>query len=214
MAESVELLAEIREGTGSRVARKLREKHKVPAVIYGHKEKTVPLELNGDELAHAIRHGIRVVDLKTNGEVQKALIREVQWDHLGKELLHVDFLRVAKDERIHVNVRVEVRGIAPGVTAGGVLDQPIHTVAVECLAINVPESIRVNINELQIDGAIHVRELVVPPDVKVLGDPDAIVVQISAPQAEAAPAAEAAEALAEPERIGRQRAEEETEEKK
>ena len=78
-------------------------------------------------LDQAIRHGVRVVDLKADGKTEKALIHEVQWDHLGKDMLHVDFTRVAADERVVVTVPIELRGIAPGVTAGGVLDQPLHT---------------------------------------------------------------------------------------
>jgi large subunit ribosomal protein L25 len=211
MAESEVLGAQKRQGSGTRLARRLRAGGRVPAVVYGHGEGTVSVSVAAEDLMAVIRHGARVVDLDTDGAVQKALIREVQWDHLGKEVLHVDFARVAADERIHVTVPVEIRGIAPGVTAGGVLDQPIHTLAVECLAARVPESIRVNINELQQGGAIHVRDLHLPPDVKVLADPDAIVVHITAPAAEPEAAAAPAAEQAEPEVIGRQRAAEEGE---
>src|SRR5207248_279513 len=114
--------------------------------------------------------------------VQKAQIAELQWDHLGKDVLHADFKRVSADERITVPVRIEIRGIAPGVTAGGVLEQPLHTINVECLAIAVPDSIRVNISELQLDGTIHVRELNLPPDAKALDDPDAVVIHIAPPK--------------------------------
>src|SRR5262249_18835617 len=137
-------------------------------------------------------------------------IREVQWDHLGKEILHIDFNRVAADERIHVSVPLEVRGTAPGVTEGGLLDQPIHVLRIECLAIAIPDSIRVNVGELQLDAAIHVRNLKVPEGVKVLEDPDAIVVHVKPPQVEAE-APVVAEGQAEPEVIGRPKAEEEGE---
>jgi large subunit ribosomal protein L25 len=213
MAESVTLVAEKREGRGTRAAQRLRSKGKVPAVVYGHKEATISVALDGEALTQAIRHGVRVIDLKTDGGVEKALIREVQWDHLGKELLHVDFARVAVDERIHVSVPIELRGIAPGVTGGGLLDQPLHSLAIECLAISIPESIRVNINELQLGQAIHVRDLSLPPGVKALTDADAIVVHVTTPAAEPEAAAEAA-AQAEPEIIGRKAEEEGEAEKK
>ncbi|HEY7153379.1 MAG TPA: 50S ribosomal protein L25 [Gemmataceae bacterium] len=213
MAESVVLVTEKRDTHGTRTARRLRAQGKVPGVVYGHKEATVSVSLDADTLLSAVRHGARVVDLQSESGLQKAQIAELQWDHLGVEVLHVDFRRVAADERIHVTVPVEIKGIAPGVTAGGILDQPIHTLAVECLAVNVPESIRVNINELQLDSAIHVRDLHLPPDVRALADPDAIVVHVRAPQAELE-AAEAAGEQAEPEVIGRKAAEEEGEEEK
>jgi large subunit ribosomal protein L25 len=184
----------------------------IPAVVYGHKEATLSVTLSGEELGNAIRHGARVVDLKSDAGVQKALIREIQWDHLGKEILHVDFARVSMDERIKISVPIEVKGIAPGVTAGGLLGQPMHTLHVECLAIRIPEHIRVNINELQIGGAVHVRELHLPEGVLALDDPDAIVVHVTAPQAEPEAAAAPA-ATAEPEVIGRKAAEEGEEEK-
>ena len=214
MAESVELKADKREGHGSRAAARLRKQGRVPAVVYGHKQATVSVSLAQEDLENAIRHGVRVVDLRLDGGVEKALIREVQWDHLGKDVLHVDFTRVAADERIHVSVPIELRGIAPGVTGGGILDQPLHTLHVECLAVSLPESIRVNVNELQLGGAIHVKDLHLPEGVKALDDPEAIVVHIKAPEAVPEPAAAAAEAgaQAEPEVIGRKAAEEATEE--
>jgi large subunit ribosomal protein L25 len=210
MAESVALVAEPREGSGSQAARRLRRKGLIPAVLYGHKEETICLALPGTEVEKAIRRGVRVVDLKADGKEEKALIRDVQWDHLGKELLHVDFTRVAVDERIVVTVPLELRGVAPGVNAGGTLDQPIHALSVECLAISIPDSIRVNIGELQIGGAIHVKDLVLPPGVKAMSDPDAIVVHVTTKlvEPEAAAPTEAPE-QAEPELIGRQKAEEE-----
>jgi large subunit ribosomal protein L25 len=214
MAESVVLVTEKRSTRGTRMARRLRAEGRVPAVLYGHKEETLSVSVAEDDLISAIRHGARVVDLRSDAGLQKAQIAEVQWDHLGHEVLHVDFRRVAADERIHVTVTIEVRGIAPGVTGGGLLDQPIHTLSVECAADSVPESIRVNVNELQLGGAIHVRDLHLPPDVKALADPDAIVVHVTAPQAEPEAAAAPSAEQAEPELIGRKAAAEEGEEEK
>lgn len=208
MAESIELAAQPRTGRGTQAARKLRRKGLVPAVLYGHKEQTVSVALSADDLTKAIRHGVRVVDLKTDGKVEKALIRDLQWDHLGKELLHADFARVAADERVVVTVPLEIRGVAPGISAGGVLDQPLHTLSVEALAISLPDSIRVNVNELQIGGVIHVRDLHLPPGVKAMASPDAIVVQVKLKEAEPEAAAPVVEAgAAEPEVIGRKAAE-------
>ncbi len=147
--------------------------------------------------------------------MQKALLRDVQWDPLGNDVLHADFYRVSADEKITLEVRVELRGTAPGVTAGGVLVQPIHSLTVECLVVAIPESIRVSLTELQLNQAIHVRELKLPEGVKVTNDPEAIVVQVSQKivEEEAAAAAPAAEG-AEPEVIGRKEEPAEEEEKK
>jgi large subunit ribosomal protein L25 len=215
MADVVVLETSKREGRGSHKAEKLRMQGRIPAVLYGHKKATESLSVAKDALLHAVMHKARVVDLKSDGGTQKALICELQWDHLGKEVLHADFQRVALDERITVTVPLELKGTAPGVTAGGALEQPLHALRVECLAIAVPESVRVNIGELQIGSVLHVSDLHLPEGVKALDDPEAVVVQFKAPlvEAEAPAAAEAAES-AEPELIGRKAAEEEGEEEK
>jgi large subunit ribosomal protein L25 len=216
MAETVVLKATKREGRGGHAAEKLRRRGQVPGVVYGHKQDAVALSLSADELLNVVRHGARVVELQTDGGAgETALIWDLQWDHLGKDVLHVDFRRTARDERIVVNVPIELRGIAPGVTSGGVLDQQMHTLEIECLAVNIPETIRVNISELQQGAAIHVRELHLPEGVKAMADPDAIVVHVTAPQAVPEPTVEVVPGPAEPEIVGRRvAAEEEGEEKK
>jgi large subunit ribosomal protein L25 len=213
MAETFTLVAQPRQEQGSRAARRLRSQGKLPAVIYGHKEETVPVTVPLDEFQRALRHGARLVSLQTNGKTETTLIREVQWDFLGQELMHVDFARVSADERIKVDVRLEIRGTAPGVTGGGILDQPMHELHIECLAVNVPESIRVNVGNLQLDQAIHVKDLELPPGVKALTDPDAVVVHVVAPRGEEeeTAATPGAGEQAEPEVIRREKAEEEAE---
>jgi large subunit ribosomal protein L25 len=208
MAESVVLVAQERKGQGSRAARRLRKEGKIPAVVYGHGEGTVSVALAADELSKAIRQGARVIDLKQGEKIQKALIRELQWDALGHDILHADFARVSADERITLDVRLELRGTSPGVTAGGVLVQQIHNLQVECPVVSVPESIRVNVGELQMDQVLYVRDLVVPEGVVVKSDPDAIVATVTQKVVEGeAPAAPVAE-QAEPEVIGKKKEEE------
>jgi large subunit ribosomal protein L25 len=201
MAESVVLVSKKREPHGSAEARRLRRGGLIPGVLYGHKEETIPLAIAKDEFTKALRLGARVIDLQHDGAQEKALIREVQFDHLGAEVLHVDFARVSVDERIKLEIRIELRGTAPGVSGGGVLDQPLHNLNVECPAISVPESIRVNIGELQVGGVIHVRDLTLPAGVTALNDPDAVVVHVTTPAAEAEAAVGPVAEQAEPEVI-------------
>jgi large subunit ribosomal protein L25 len=215
MAEAFVLDVQDRKSLGTNAAKQLRKQGLVPAVIYGHGEETASLSVPGDVLHKAIRQGIRIFDVTVSGAVQKALLRDVQWDSLGHDVLHADFYRVSADETITLEVKVELRGTAPGVTAGGVLVLQVHSLSVECLIINIPESIRVPINELQIDQAIHVRELKLPEGVTVKNDPDAIIVQVSkkVEEEEAAVVAPAAEGT-EPEVIGRTKEDEAEEEAK
>jgi len=216
MAEAFILDVQERTKSGTNAAKQIRKKGLVPAVMYGHGEATKSVSVPGDALYKAIRHGVRIFDVKLGGNVQKTLLREIQWDALGADILHADFYRVRADEKITLDVKVELRGTAPGVTGGGVLVQQVHSLSVECLIINIPESIRVNIGELQLNGAIHVKELTLPEGVVVKNDPEAIIVQVAqkiieevvAPTVPGAPTAESAE----PEVIGRVKAEEGEEE--
>jgi large subunit ribosomal protein L25 len=213
MAETFVLEVQDRPKSGTNAAKQLRKTGLVPAVMYGHGETTASVAVSGDELSKAIRRGVRIFDVKLKGGTQKTLLRDIQWDPLGHDILHADFYRVRADEKITLVVKVELRGTAPGVSAGGgVLVQLIHSLSVECLIVNIPESIRVNIGELQLEQAIHVRELTLPEGVVVKNDPDAIIVQVSQKVVEevAAPVAGVPTAEgAEPEVIGRAKGEEE-----
>ncbi len=206
MAEATTLAAEPRKERGKGHARRMRRVGKLPAVIYGHKQEAIALTIDNDVVRSVIRHGIRVVDVQLGGKLEKCLIREVQWDAIGREVIHVDFTRVSEDERIRISVPLALKGTAPGINAGGVLDQPMHTIEIECLAVAVPDAIRVNIQDLQLEQAVHLKDVQLPPGVKAFGDPDAVVVQVVKKVEEAAPTpaeAVAAEGPVEPEVITR-----------
>jgi large subunit ribosomal protein L25 len=211
MAETVLLKSQPREKFGTSASCKLRSQGLLPAVVYGHKEATLAILLPKDDVEKAVKRGVRIVDLEAGGKTETARFRELQWDHLGMELVHVDMMRVSKDERIVVQVRVDLRGTAPGVTAGGVLDQPMHTMNVECPALEIPEFIRVNIEKLQLGEVVHVKDLVLPAGVIAKNNPDAIVVQVKAQKEEAATATPL-EGAVEPEVIKKAPKPEETEE--
>lgn len=200
MAETLKV--EKRENRGKRHAKRLRQSGSVPAVLYGHGEESISLSVRADQVAAALRHGSRMVDL--SGDInESALIRELQWDTYGVDVLHVDFTRVSKDERIEVRVSVDLRGEAPGVRAGGVIEHLLHEVEIECLASAIPDKLHVNINHLELPGAITAKELTLPEGAKLLGvDADEVVVQCVEPTAEVETDADAG-AGAEPEVIGR-----------
>ena len=107
------------------------------------------------------------------------LVRDVQWDHLGKEIIHLDFARVSADESIETEVRLDLHGEAPGVAEGGVLEHLVHTLHVTCRANAIPDSIRVDVGDLHLDKAIHVRDLTLPEGVTVEGDPEVLLVHVT-----------------------------------
>ncbi|MSR80166.1 MAG: 50S ribosomal protein L25, partial [Gemmataceae bacterium] len=153
------LKVEARTELGKRRVSRLRKGGKVPGVLYGHGQEAISLVFNGKEFSALLMGGTRVIDLARGTEIEKAVIRDVQFDHLGMEILHVDFARVSADERIKVDVPVEIRGISPGVTSGGILEHLLHSLHIECLASAVPESIRLRVDELQKGQSIKVKDL-------------------------------------------------------
>lgn len=208
MTQAMTISAKLRTALGSHAARKLRRQGELPAVIYGHKIEPVHISLKQEDVWSVIRHGARVLDLVVETRpAEKCFVRDIQWDAFGKEVLHVDLVRIRTDERIRVAVPVQLRGTPAGVQAGGVLQQPLHTLEIECLAVNVPDAIRVNVADLQIGQAVHIRDLALPEGVLALGDPEAVVVQVTHPKAEVAPTEELPGPV-EPEVIGRKPAEE------
>lgn len=191
MAETATLKAEPRTGAGSRKADKLRKAGRVPGIVYGHKEANVAVSVAADELDRLIRvQHARVLNLQLDGKTETVLVRDLQWDHLGRHMLHVDFARVSASDRVKVTVPVELRN-SPKATGGGVLDQPLHALHIECSPAAIPEAIRIDITNLTLGAPIHVRELSLPADVKVLESPELVVVQLKLPGAEPTAAAPA-----------------------
>jgi large subunit ribosomal protein L25 len=215
MSDIVTVKAEPRTGSGSRAAFKLRKQGRVPAIVYGHKQDNVQVAVSAEELDRAIRvQHARVLDLMIDGKPETVLIRELQWDHLGKTMLHVDFERKSRSERVKVTVPVELRN-APKVTGGGVLDQPLHSLHIECSLGSIPEAVRVDITNLVLGSPIHVKELSLPEGVKVLEAAEAVVVQLKLPGIEPVVAAvPTVPGAAEPEIIKKEKKAEDEDEKK
>lgn len=204
MAEILQLEVQARPGVGTSAARKLRREGIVPGNIFGHKQDAQPIQVPADPVRAILAKGAKLVDLQIGGKSEKALVSEVQWDTFGLHLLHVDFMRVDPNERVKIKVPVHLRGTAPGILAGGVLEQPHHEVTVECLAIEVPNEILVKIGHLNIGDFIHVKELTdLPPGVHVVDNPETVLVHIVQKRevVEIAPATEGGPA--EPELIGK-----------
>ncbi len=209
-----ELKADPRTTQGSAQSRQLRAKGKVPAILYGHGQAVEMLSLPADALRHALESGRRLVTLRLGDREERALVKEVQYDTWGQEILHVDFGRVALDETVSVEVEVVSHGTPKGALSGGVLEQPLRRVQLACKADAIPDQIRVEVERMDLNDKIQVKDLPVPPGVKITEDPDAIVFIVKETREEevvaAAPAAEAAST--EPEVIGRAAKEAEAEE--
>jgi large subunit ribosomal protein L25 len=194
MAEAVKIPTELRDaaknkGTGTRVARKIRKAGRIPAIVYGHKQTPQPITIARDSIWQMLKTSTHLAELQWDGGAETVLVKDIQWDYLGKEVLHVDFARVSADEMVDATVRLDIKGEAPGVAEGGVLEHLIHSIHVACRAIAIPDAIKVDVSELHLGKGIHVRELALPEGVVAKGDPDALIVHVATRAAEAEPAA-------------------------
>lgn len=209
-----QLKSEPREAKGSAAVRRLRKTGKLPAVLYGHGQPAENLAVSLRDLKNLLEHKTHVLELVVGESRQQALIKDVQFDHLGMAPIHVDFARVSLTERVKVSVPLDFRGTAVGVTDGGVFDAATKDLEIECVVTQIPESIRVNVAELKIGDFLHVSDIVLPEGIKAITPADAIVctVRAKASEEEVAAPAEGAEGPSEPEIIGRKEKAEESEE--
>jgi large subunit ribosomal protein L25 len=186
--------------------RKIKAQGAVPAIIYGSKQKPEPLQVSRRDislmLSHASGENI-LVELEIEGEKgsKLALVQEVQHSPVGGDILHVDFHAVSMDEMIEAEVPLEPVGIAEGVkTFGGLLEQSLRALEIECLPKDLPDLITVDVSSLNIGDAIHVKEIPLPTGVKTRVSPDLTVFSVVAPTVEEEPVP-AAEVAAGPEVI-------------
>jgi large subunit ribosomal protein L25 len=191
MADVVKVRVEVRDpaknkGTGSKFARKLRKSGRIPAIIYGHKQANQPISLSRESVWEMIKKKTHLAELQMDGGTSETvLVREIQWDHLGKEIIHLDFARVSAGDAIETEVPIELRGVAPGLAEGGILEQLVHDILVTCRADAIPNNIKVDISDLHIGKAIHVKELVLPDGVTTKLDPDSLIVHVTTKVVEA-----------------------------
>ena len=206
MSELEVLKVKNRDTFGKRRIRRLRDGGLVPANLYGHGQAAVSISVDAAEVGHLIRHGHHIVNLQ--GDVQgEALVKEVQWNTWGTEILHIDFARIDVNEKVQLTVPVVLKGDAPGLREGGVVEQLIHEVVVECSAVNVPDEIIVRVNELNLNEHITQAEVALPEGVTVDLAGDTLMVHCVEKREELPE--EAADATgAEPEVIARKKEEE------
>lgn len=194
-------------------AKALRREGLIPAVVYHRGDPTVAVALAESDffrVLHSEAGRNALVKLSIKNEKTEAartvVVKEIQYHPLSGKALHVDFQEISLTEKIQVMLQVVERGEAIGVkTEDGILEFPLREIEVECLPTNIPEHIEVDISELHINDAIHVRDLKVDPKITILTDAERIVVHVVTPHVEK-PAEEAAE-VEEPEVIGEKKEE-------
>jgi len=179
MEKALLLESQIREQTGSKYAEKLRREGRIPAVVYGHKKETVAISLDGCSLMEALHHGSRVLDIKVDNKPEKMIIKDIQYDYLCKDVIHLDLMRVDVSETIKIAVPIELKGPAKGATEGGVISAHINSLEVECKVTDIPGIIVVSIKEMGIGDTIHAGDIKLPEGVKLVSNPTLLIVTCS-----------------------------------
>ncbi|GIX03256.1 MAG: 50S ribosomal protein L25 [Planctomycetaceae bacterium] len=201
------LAVEKRSGLGSRACRRLRAQGLVPGNVYGHEAAPAAVQAKAEVILSLVKSGVRVIDLDVDGLLEKALLRDVKWDPFGTQLLHFDLMRIDPDERVTLQVPLVIRGTAPGVLRGGVLEQPLHALTIDCLVYDIPDAIHVKVSDLDLGQSILVRQLELPPGIHCHNPPDAIVVHVVELKGSPEVTAEMPTTGKEPELIGKKPAE-------
>lgn len=212
MAETIEIVAEVRERVGKGAARAVRRENKIPAVIYGDKQPPVSISLDGPAITRLLRDPAfltHLYSLDVGGDKHRVLVRDLQLDPVRDEPIHLDFLRVSQLTEIDIEVPVHFinEENSPGLKVGGVLNVVRYMIEVTCLADAIPDSITVDLTGLELGDSVHISHITLPDGVRpTISDRDFTVATIAAPsglkaeeeeEAEAAEAAEAAEGEAE-----------------
>jgi len=179
MEKNLVLKGEIREHTGSKHAAKVREGGRVPAIIYGHKKEPVSLSLDRHNLVEGLHHGHRVADVRIGRKKETVMFKELQYDHLGKNIIHVDLMRVDVTETVRVEVPVELKGTAAGAHEGGIIEEHSDHLEIECKVSDIPETIVVSVKELGVGDSLHASDVELPAGVTLVSSPSTLLVTCS-----------------------------------
>jgi large subunit ribosomal protein L25 len=223
MAE-ITIKAQQREATGKEVAKRLRDAGLAPAIVYKKGKVGTNLAIKAVDLIHALHTSAGenvIIKLEYEKEGKKThktvIIKEMQHHPIKGNIIHVDFSEISLTQNIQVKVPIHPIGEAIGVKRdGGILDHVLWELDIECLPTRIPEKIDVNVDNLEIGSSIHVKDIQIPSDIKILTDPEEVVLMVEHPKAEEEePVAEegAEEGAQEPEVIGEKEREERQKEK-
>ncbi len=179
MEKSLLLKADIREQTGSGHAAKVRKQRRIPAVVYGHKQKPVAISLDAHNLVEGLHHGHRVFDVQIGKKKETIIIKDLQYDHLGRDIIHMDLMRVDVTETVRVMVPIELKGTAKGTHDGGIIEEHTDSLEIECKVTDIPETIVVGVKELGIGDTLHADDIELPSGVKLVSAPSTLLVTCS-----------------------------------
>lgn len=182
-----------REQTGTNKVRRLRDQNQIPAVLYGEGKENLSITVDHDELSTHLRHHLRVYKLQLGSEVQGCYLKDVQWDTLTDEPLHVDFQRIDLKKPIDVDVEILYLGHPKGIAHGGRFIKDLHTIRLRCLPEAIPEDVELRVEHLDLHGHVLAGEIELPAGCVLGVSADTQVCHVTGEIIEEEPPAEAVE---------------------
>lgn len=176
MGKTLVLKAEVRDGTGTKQAVKVRKAGRIPAVVYGHKKEPTAISLDAHSFTEGLHHGHRLVDVQIGKKKETALVKDIQYDYLGRDIIHVDLMRVDVTETIKLRVPLELKGTAAGTHEGGIIEEHVDRLEVECLVSDIPESIVITVKDVGVGDSIHAGDVELPEGLKLASPPEMLII--------------------------------------
>ena len=176
MEKTLLLKAEVREHTGSKAVRKVRRQGRIPAIVYGHKQEPKAISLDEHDFVRGLHHGHRLIDIQLGRKKEKMIVKELQYDYLGRNIIHVDLMRVDMSETIKVTVPIELKGNAAGTHEGGIIEEHVDHLEIEAKVTDIPDVVVVSVKDVHVGDALHAGQVELPAGVKLVSSPDMLLV--------------------------------------
>ena len=187
---------ENRKSVGKKASKLIRRAGKIPSVLYYKGEKPVSISIDRQLLNQAIKSDQRIYEVEIDSESQYVMIKEAQYHPITDEIIHVDFMRVRRSEKMTISVPITLVGNPAGVTEGGILSQSMTQIEISCFPTNVPESIEVNVDHLDINSSVSVGDVTVDDeDIEIISASDLSIASVIPPAVEEEPVIAEEEAI-------------------
>ncbi|MAG20905.1 MAG: 50S ribosomal protein L25 [Candidatus Marinimicrobia bacterium] len=183
MAQEYKLELDKRTDTGRKAAKNYRSSGSIPGIFYSADHEAVSFVIDRGHLHHALQSDTHVYAVSVKGKKLHAIFKEIQYHPVTEEIAHVDLFGVSLKDKIDIVVPIIVEGEAAGVKTGGILNQNITELQINCLATEVPDAVRIDVSELEVGDTIHVEELDLE-GIEILTNPEITIVSVQAPKEE------------------------------
>ena len=176
MEKTLLLKAEVREHTGSKAVRKVRQQGRIPAIVYGHKQEPVAISLDEHDFVEGLHHRHRLIDVQMGRKKERMIVKELQYDYLGRNIIHADLMRVDMSETIKVTVPIELKGTAAGTHESGIIEEHVDRLEIECKVTDIPKTIVVWVKDVHVGDALHAGQIELPDGLKLVSSPETLLV--------------------------------------